>query len=208
MAYLIYGARGTGSFMVEAACAELGVDYEVRDLDARNDEHRGEAYASMNPQRKMPTLEIDGEVITESAAILLALDERHPKGGLLPPVGSVQRAQAIRLMIVGVAELYPIVEILDYPARFAGADQADDVRQRARQIWQSRLKTYAGSIAGAPYAFAGGFSLVDLYMAIFCRWDLDMPGRESLPKLEALMEAVRARPGAGRAWERHWGAKP
>jgi hypothetical protein len=39
MKYIIYGAPGSGSGIVEAACAEIGVDYEVRDLDARNGEH-------------------------------------------------------------------------------------------------------------------------------------------------------------------------
>ena len=36
MRYIIYGAPGSGSGIVEAACAEIGVDYEVRDLDGRN----------------------------------------------------------------------------------------------------------------------------------------------------------------------------
>jgi glutaredoxin len=65
MAYLIYGARGSGSSIVEAACAELGVDYEVRDLDVRGEEQRGDAYAALNPRRKLPTLRVDGgEIVT------------------------------------------------------------------------------------------------------------------------------------------------
>ena len=88
MGYAIYGAPGSGSGIVEAACAELGVSYVVKDLDARNNEHRGDAYAGLNPHRKMPTLRTDdGEVITESVAIVVTLDERHPVGLLLPPIG-------------------------------------------------------------------------------------------------------------------------
>lgn len=66
-------------------------DDETRDLDARNDEHRGDAYRVRNPHRKMPTLEVGDEIITESVAILLMLDERHPAGALLPPSGSRAR---------------------------------------------------------------------------------------------------------------------
>mgnify|MGYP001823158105 CR=1 FL=1 len=100
MTYTIYGAPGSGSGIVEAACAELGVDYEPRDLDARNGEHLGRAYAAVNPHRKMPTLQTeDGEIITESVAIILTLDERHPEAGLLPPPGSKERAQALRWML-------------------------------------------------------------------------------------------------------------
>src|SRR5262245_25386676 len=98
MSYIIWGARGSGSGIVEAACAELGVPYEARDLDARNDEHRGEAYGAVNPHRKLPALEVGDEVITESVAILVTLDERHP-GRLFPPPGSPERAQALRWML-------------------------------------------------------------------------------------------------------------
>lgn len=61
----------------------------MRDLDARNDEHRDAAYEAINPHRKMPTFEVEGgEIITESVAIVLTLDERHREAGLLPPPGS------------------------------------------------------------------------------------------------------------------------
>src|SRR5258705_13896972 len=120
MVYIIHGARGSGSSIVEAACAEIGADYEVRDLNVRAEEQQGDEYAALNPQRKLPTLEVDGsEIITESVAILLTLDERHRDAGLLPPPGSRQRAQALRWMLFLATELYPIVEIIDYPERFA-----------------------------------------------------------------------------------------
>ena len=66
MKYIIHGAPGSGSGIVEAACAEIGVEYEIRDLDALNDEHRDVAYEAISPHRKMPTLEVEGgEIITE-----------------------------------------------------------------------------------------------------------------------------------------------
>jgi hypothetical protein len=33
MKYILYGAPGSGSGIVEAACAEIGVEVEVRNLD-------------------------------------------------------------------------------------------------------------------------------------------------------------------------------
>ena len=207
MTYVIYGARGTGSNIIEAACEEIGVPYEVRDLDARNDEHRAEAYAKLNPQKKMPALEAHGEVLTESLAILLTLDERHREAELLPPPGSKARAVALRWMTFAAAELYPIVEIVDYPERFAvSPDTVEAVRERARAIWRTRLQVLEDGIAGAPYLLEGGFSAADLYLAPFCKWGLSYPNRAVFPRFEALMAAVWARPAAGKAWRRHWGA--
>jgi GST-like protein len=203
MRYVIWGAPGSGSGIVEAACAELGVEYEARDLDARHDEHRGEAYRARNPHRKMPTLEAGDEVITESVAILLTLDERHPAGALFPPPGSPERAQALRWMLYLATEIYPLVEWDDYPERFtASPEAATALRNRARAITRERWRTIEAQIAG-PYLLAGGFSGTDLYITKLAVWQDEAFRRAELPKVHALTEAVRARPRLAAVWARH-----
>ena len=208
MTYIIHGAPGSGSGIVEAACAEIGVDYALRDLDARNDEHRGEAYAALNPQRKMPTVEVDGEILTESLAIVLTLDERHREANLLPPPGSAARAQALRWMVFMVAELYPLVEIIDYPARFAPTpDAAEATRARAQAMWHARWRVLEAALAAAPYSLADGFCALDLMVTVLGRWIEPVGWRAAnLPKVEAIMAAVRARPALARVWARHFPA--
>ena len=85
----------------------------------------------------VPALFIDsGPVITESVAILLTLDERHPEAGLLPPKGSIRRAQCLPWLLFAATEIYPLVEINDYPERFAvDSDGTESIRERARAIW-------------------------------------------------------------------------
>lgn len=208
MKYIIHGARGSGSSIVELACAELGLDYEVRDLDVRAEQHRGDAYTALNPQRKLPTLELDdGEIITESVAILLTLDERHRDAKLMPPPGSPQRAQALRWMLFLATELYPIVEIIDFPERFAFSVQGSDaLRERAKEIWHQRWLVVEKNLTGSPYCVDTGFSATDLYIAVLSRWDMKEAWRqEHLPKVEALATAVKARPALARAWARHFG---
>jgi glutathione S-transferase len=205
MKYIIHGAPGSGSGIVEAACAEIGVDYEVRDLDARNDEHRGEAYAAINPHRKMPALEVeDGEIITESVAILLTLDERHRDAGLLPPPGSKERAQALRWMLFLATEMYPMVELIDYPERFAAsADGVQAIRKRADELLHQRWLILEGNVTGSPYWLASGFSATDLYITKFSVWLEEAWRREHLPRVEVLTQAVLARPALAAVWARH-----
>ena len=216
--YLIYGAPGSVSGIVEAACAELGLDYEVRDLDARAGEHLGAEYARLNPHRKMPTLVVETrgveesalagreaaalrpEVITESVAILLSLDERHPEARLLPPPGSRERAQALRWMLFLATELYPLVEWVDYPERLS-AETAPRVRQRAETLIRERWRLLEEAIAG-PY-LVGAFSATDLYITKFAVWLDAAWRRDQLPKVDALCAAVRARPRLQRVWARH-----
>jgi glutathione S-transferase len=186
-------------------CAEIGVEYEVRDLDARNDEHRSEAYAAINPHCKMPTLEVEGgEIITESVAILLTLDERHRDAGLLPPPGSKERAQALRWMLFLATEMYPIVEIIDYPERFArSADGAEAIRERAEGLLRQRWRVLEANVTGSPYCVASGFSATDLYITKFSVWLDEAWRREHLPKVEALTSAVLARPALTAVWAKH-----
>jgi GST-like protein len=208
MTYIIHGARGSGSSIVEAACAEIGAAYELRDLDVRAEEQRGDAYAALNPQRKLPTLEVDGsEVITESVAIVLTLDERHRDAGLLPSPGSRQRAQALRWMLFTATELYPVIEIIDYPERFAASAEGNEaIRERAKEIWHQRWLVVERNLAGSPYCVDSGFSATDIYIAVLSRWDMtEAWRREHLPKVEALTAAVRARPAIAPVWARHFG---
>ena len=140
MTYVLHGARGSGSCAVECVLAEIGAGYELRELSLRDDEQQGAEYSSINPHCKVPSLVIDdGPVLTESVAILLTLDERHPEAALLPAKGTPARAQALRWLLFSATEIYPIVEINDYPERFAtDPDQIDAMRERAREIWRTR----------------------------------------------------------------------
>jgi glutathione S-transferase len=208
MKYILYGAPGSGSGIIEAACAEIGVAYEVRDLDARNGEHRGDAYAAINPHRKMPAVEVrEGattEVITESVAILVTLDERHREAGLLPPPGSRERAQALRWMVFLATELYPFVEFVDYPERLAPlAEHAGAIRERAEQIMRERWRLVEEHVNGSPYLLASGFSATDLYITKLAVWLDKAWRREHLPKIDALTAAVLARPALAQVWARH-----
>ena len=207
MTYLLYGARGSGSCAIECALAEIGADCEVRKLSLRNDEQRRAEYEAVNPQRKVPALVIDGDqLLTESVAILLPLEERHPEAGLLPPKGSAGRALALRWLLFAATEIYPIVEINDYPERFApDSAQVEAMRERAREIWRTRWLVVEENISGEPYLSGDGFSLTDIYLAVVSRWAQQNAWRPThIPKVERLTAAVAARPAIAPVWARHF----
>ena len=167
MTYILYGSRRSGSLIVELALSEIGVSYEVRHIDLDAEAQRGNAYAIVNPQRKIPALITPlGETLTESAAILLTLDERHPEAKLLPPIGSVERAQALRTLLFVATELYPLVEINDYPERFSpNPDSIPAMRELARSLWRKRWLLVEPSIVGDPFLLSSGFCLSDIDIA-------------------------------------------
>lgn len=202
---MLYGYPRSGSMAVEMALAEIGTDYRIQDVDLKQDAQRSSNYASINPQRKLPALMTDsGETITESVAILLTLDERHPEAGLLPK-DAADRAQALRWLMFVATEIYPVVEINDYPNRFSPkGGSARALREVARSIWRDRWLVVEGGISGTPYLMESGFCLTDIYIAVVSRWAQQDEWRpENIPRVEALTAAVARRPTLASIWSRH-----
>src|ERR1700748_3519545 len=95
--FTLYGDLGSGAFSAEAALAEAGAPYAFELVSLEKNEQRQPAFLAINPSGKMPALRLgEGQVVTESAAILLTLADHFPQARLLPPGGSVARALAYR----------------------------------------------------------------------------------------------------------------
>lgn len=206
MSYVLYGDRRSGSAIVELALAEIDVPVTVREVRIGAGEQRGDAYGAVNPQHKLPALRTpDGETLTESAAIVLTLAERHPEASLLPPPGSPERAQVIRWLLFLAAECYPLVEMGDYPERFVAKPAEAGFVQRVDALWKARWSLVEAVIAGTPWLAPTGFSVADAYLAVMSRW---MPAEwraAHLPRVDAIAAAIAHRPRLDAVWQRHFG---
>jgi GST-like protein len=204
MGYILYGDRRSGSAMIDLALAEIGAEAERRPVPVEQDAQLAAEYRRINPMGRVPTLILpDGTVVTDSTAILLTLEARHPKAGLLPPAADPARARSLRWMMLAASELYPCVTRNDYPERF-GADPAS-IRARAvemaREIWQM----IAAEAQPAPFVLGDRLSLADLTLAVLSRWmgnEAWMP--DHCPRIQALARAVATRPRLAAAWARHF----
>jgi GST-like protein len=122
--YTLYGIDESGSCMIEIALQRCAVPW--RRIDASSWEHSegSEALARINPLKQIPTLVTpDGQVLTESAAILIHLGLEFPASQLL----AGNRAQILRGLVYIAANCYSAIGIIDYPQRWLG--DADDAVQ-------------------------------------------------------------------------------
>ncbi|MCO6415538.1 glutathione S-transferase family protein [Siccirubricoccus sp. KC 17139] len=204
MAYILYGDRRSGSSIVELALAEIGAEAELRPVPLASDAQLAAGYRQLNPMGRVPTLILpDGTVVTESTAILLTLEARHPAAGLLPPGDDPGRAVALRWMMLAASEIYPCVTRYDYPDRFG--DAPESIRRCAVGMAQEIWRLIEASISPAPFLLGGRPTLADLYLAVLSRWmgcEAWMP--EHCPKLQSLARAVATRPQLTPAWRRHF----
>lgn len=210
MTYTIYGDLRSGAFSSAAALAEARAPYTFERISLEKNEQKAPAFLALNPSGKVPALRLpDGTIVTESLAILLTIADRFPDAALLPPGGSDARAQAYRWLAFMAGEIYPGVEIADYPARFAPAgDEAEALRTNIRARIRDNLLVVERQIAG-PWFLAEGFSLLDIYAVMFTRWrgtfGKDWLEAAPIPKLKALAVRLAERERIAPVWAGHFG---
>ena len=89
--YTLYYSPGSASMVVHLALLEIGAPHKLELVDLESDQQRSPEYLKLNPHGVVPTLVIDGRVMTDSAALLMMLSERHPGSQLSTPIGSPER---------------------------------------------------------------------------------------------------------------------
>src|ERR1700748_406473 len=77
--------RSSASYRVRIALNLKGITPEQRaGVDIRTGIQFGQDYTQLSPLGLVPTLDVDGHLLTQSMAIIEYLDETHPTPALLP----------------------------------------------------------------------------------------------------------------------------
>ncbi len=197
--YTLYYSPGTASMGVHLNLLELGLPYELALVDFAHKGQRDPAYLKLNPAGVVPTLVCDGVVLSESAAVMLNLAERHPDARLAPLVGEAERAQWIESLALLSNGLGAAYRLWFYPADVGVEEHSVAaklaIRSRIEAIW-SRLDAQLAQ--HGPYLLGARFSSADLMLTMYLRWSRNMP-RTALewPALARLAALVKARPSWG-----------
>jgi GST-like protein len=188
----VYGAAGSGSVPVEATLTLLGLPYEVVEAPTWEGEAQQARVAAVNPMRQVPALVLpSGEVMTESAAILVWLADRYASGELAPRIEDERRAAFLRWMVYVPAAIYSMFWVRDEPSRLAGDDPArqelirDRTAERIAECW----RIMGSQLQPGAYLLGERMTVLDLYVAVASRWT---PRRRRFyAEAPALADAVR-----------------
>ena len=118
--------RSSAAYRVRIALNLKGVAPERVFVHLRRDAQRADAYLALNPQGLVPTLVTDdGDVLTQSLAIIEWLDETHPAPALLP-ADAAARARVRSLALAIACEIHPLnnLRVLDYLTGTLGVTEA------------------------------------------------------------------------------------
>lgn len=189
MGYTLYDGYQTGGAVVRAALAEIGADFDVVITDLRRKDQQSTEYTRVNPRQQVPALLMqDGEVMTETAAILLHLADRHPEAGLLPEPGTKAHGQVLRWLIFCATNLYEGESRKLNPDRYTTGDP-EPVRDAARAFIDRNYRVLEGAFADGPYLLGEDICVTDLYVWMLAQWhhDFDWLGA----KCPGVMRCIR-----------------
>lgn len=204
--YRLYGCKRCGSMVVEAALEEIGAPYDLVDMQYDGPQHRSAEFRKLNPLERVPALLLpDGTVMTESAAIVIALADRHPKAKLMPPASSPDRATLLRWLLFLSNNVYEAIGRQDYPERYVPTkDAAPGVRERAVEDLKRFWTMVEEQLKPGPFALGKQFSALDLYIANLSQWTVRDWVYENCPRLKRLIELTVRRPRVKPVWQRHF----
>ena len=204
MSVVLHGARSTASLVVHWLLLELNEPFELHLLDFDRREQKSPGYLALNPAGRVPTLVIDGQVLTEAAAIALHLADRHPGRGLLPAPGTAARAQAYRWMFFCANTLQPAFRAWFYPDEPAGAGLEAPVREQARRQIESAWQQLADHLqASGPHLLGERLSVADFMLTMLMRWSRNMPRpSDDWPALKAFAGRMKSRPAFAEVYRR------
>lgn len=199
----LYGAKGSGAAAIEAALTIAGVPYRWVEAASWLEGPGLEELKRVNPLAQVPTLVLDdGSVMTESAAILIALGLRYPV--LFPG----NRDQAIRGLVFIAANCYAAIGVIDFPQRFC--DDCDDATaKRIIEGTKKRLHHYWDLFADQFALLAEGkVGALEVLAAVVSRWSGARPHlARSRPQFHAALQRVEAHPPIAPIFQRHWPEK-
>jgi maleylacetoacetate isomerase len=116
--------RSSAAYRVRIALNLKRIDYESRQVDLREDEQKSGDYRALNPQGLVPMLEIDGQRLTQSVAIINYLDLKYPNQPLLP-ASAAERAHVVAMAMTVACDIHPLnnLRVLKYLKNELGRSQ-------------------------------------------------------------------------------------
>lgn len=174
---------------------ELGVPYDLHFVNLHAPGGVPESYRAIHPHKKVPAVEIDGQILTERAAITIDLADRFPQAGLAPAIGDPLRSAYLRMLVYCDSVYDPCVAAKVHGLQYAPGDYSfggyDDM-----------LRNVQKHLAQHDYAAGDRFTAADTQLGSSLAFTIHvLSAVPLLPEFEAYLARVTERPAYLRAKE-------
>lgn len=154
---------------------------------------KGSDYCAINPMGKVPALEHNGHIITETAAICAYLADIFPDAGLAPTDG--ERASYYRWLFFGAG---PVEAAISNHAMgfIPSKEQSAFVGYGS---YENVMDVLDQALSVTPYITGSRFTAADVYVGAQINFGLGFKTIEARPSFIAYSERLKTRPALQRA---------
>lgn len=193
----IYGSAKSRTIRVLWMAGELGIAYEQEDWLPRSQETRTPEFRALNPNGRVPTIDDDGFVLSESMAINFYLAKKHRSP--LFPADATHEALVLQWSLWETDRLDR--QIVNYCRHTKDLPEAERKPEIARAAWEEVVPAFdvlETALAKSEWLAGPAFSVADLNVAaaLYRALTLDLG---KWPHLQAWLNRCWERPAAKRA---------
>jgi len=186
--------RSSASYRVRIGLNLLDLSYSAVPVDLLAGDQRAAENLARNPQGFVPSLQIDGLLLTQSLAILEYLDETRRAGWLPEDLGQKARVRALAYAVA--MDIHPICNL--HVVRHAvalGGTTTEAWMQHFIAAGFAGLEPMLAQTCG-PFSAGDQVSLADICLVPQVynarRWGVDMAAFPRIAAVDANLEAVPA----------------
>jgi len=196
VSYRLYDYLPSGNgYKVRLVLRQLGLAYELVELDIKRGETRTPQFLAKNPNGRIPLLEIPGHgFLAESHAIISYLAEGSP----LVPTDRLDRARMWQWLCFEQYNLEPNIGTARFWIASLGKSEAElgDKLVEKRRNGHAALAVLERGLAGCEFLVGDRYSLADI--ALFAYTHVAPQGGfplDDYPAIRAWCDRVAAQPG-------------
>jgi glutathione S-transferase len=190
---LLYNNSWSGNcYKVRLLLAQLGIEYDRREMDAFDRSDRREVLGDLNPALRVPTLVLDdGRALAESGAILFHFAD----GTEYLPSDPFERAQVLQWLFFEQYNLEPNIAVVRFWT-LAGVHPPQDELEAKRKAGQFALHALERALSQRDFLVADRYTIADI--ALFGYTHVAPEGGfelEPYPCVRSWLTRVAAQPG-------------
>ncbi|HEX5093253.1 MAG TPA: glutathione S-transferase family protein [Burkholderiales bacterium] len=198
----LYGQYRSRAFRVAWLCKESNIPYEHHNvtINVEGATCKEPWYAALNPNQRVPTIDDDGLVMWESAAINLYLAEKYKSP--LWPKDATGKARALQWAFYIANDVEPAMIVIQrnrymLPPEKRDAAAADEAEKQL----VPKMKVMEAYLAKHRHFSGDAWGLADFMVASVCysMWINKFTLLDQFPTFKAWLDASVERPGAKEA---------
>lgn len=168
--YVLHYAPDNASLIIRFTLEELGAPYETKLVNRAIRAQDSAAYRAVSPTGLIPALEVGGQTLFETGAILLWLSETH--SALAPAPRDPARADFLKWLFFTANTLHADMRLHFYADRYGGSPNALAAFQAAtRTRIAAHLDLLNTALARSPHLFMTARpTVLGIYLVTLCRW--------------------------------------